>query len=165
MPNLSASVNASTNTLDITAASGYGFDFAGRLPSAPTNATGGISAELSGSYTGSTNDTYTYSVSGAGTVGQTAGLSLNVYNGNQQLLGSFNIGSGYTPGTALTAVNGVTVSVAAGDVSSTASFQVPVTANPDTGNVLTSLGLNTLFTGSTPAPSASIRRSRTIRPF
>jgi len=154
VPNLTASINPSTNALQIVAANGYTFDFAGRLPSAPTNVQGAIAANISGTYTGTTNDTYTYKVSGPGTVGQTAGLSLNVYDGNNNLLGSFNIGQGYAPGSALPAVNGVTASVGAGTLVGTESFQAPVTANPDTGNVLTALGLNTLFTGNNAATLA-----------
>jgi flagellar hook-associated protein FlgK len=148
---LSASVNASSDTLQITAANGYAFDFAGRLPSAPTNVQGNIAAQVSGSYTGGTNDTYTYSVSGPGTVGVTAGLSLNVKDGQGNLLGSFNIGQGYQAGSALPAVNGITVSVGAGTLTGSESFQLPVTANPDTGNLLSALGVNSVFTGSTAA--------------
>ncbi len=151
IPGLSASVNASTNTLQITAANGYALDFAGRIPSAPTNVQGAIAAQVSGQYAGSTNDTYTYKVSGPGTVGQTAGLSLNVYDGQNNLLGSFNIGQGYTAGSALPAVNGVTAGVGAGTLTGNESFQVPVTANPDTGHLLSALGVNSIFTGSTAA--------------
>jgi flagellar hook-associated protein 1 FlgK len=151
---LTASVT-SNGTLQITAANGYSFDFAGQLPSNPVNIQGNIAAQIGGSYTGSTNDTYTYRVSYSGsgsppyTVGVTPGLSLDVYDGNNNLLDSFNIGQGYRPGSTLPAVNGVTASIGAGALQGNESFQVPVTANPDTGNLLTALGVNTLFTGST----------------
>ena len=151
IPNLNATVNTSNNTLQITAANGYAFDFAGQIPSAPTNVQGNIAAQVGGSYSGTTNDTYTYNVSGPGTVGVTAGLSLNVYDGQNNLLGSFNIGQGYQAGSALSAVNGVTASIGAGTLTGSESFQVPVTANPDTGNLLSSLGVNSIFTGSTAA--------------
>ncbi|HKI33795.1 MAG TPA: flagellar hook-associated protein FlgK [Gemmataceae bacterium] len=154
VPNLTASVNPASNTLQVTAANGYAFDFAGQIPSAPTNVQGNpgnIAFQVSGSYTGTTNDTYTFKVSGSGTVGVTAGLTLQAFDGNNDLLGSFNIGQGYQAGTVLSAVNGVTASVGAGTLAGTESFQVPVTANPDTGNLLTGLGLNTLFTGSSAA--------------
>jgi flagellar hook-associated protein 1 FlgK len=148
---LSASVNTSNKTLQITATNGYAFDFAGRIPSAPTNVQGTISAQVSGSYTGGTNDTYKYAVSGPGVVGVTAGLSLNVYDGQNNLLGSLNIGQGYQVGSALPAVNGVTASIGAGTLTGNESFQLPVTANPDTGNLLSALGVNSVFTGSTAA--------------
>jgi flagellar hook-associated protein 1 FlgK len=148
VPNVTASVNPASNTLQVVANNGYAFDFAGRIPSNPTNVTGSISAQIGGSYTGTTNDTYTYKVSGPGTVGVTSGLTLNVYDGSNNLLGSFNIGAGYRAGTTLDAVNGVTASIGAGTLTGTESFQVPVTANPDTGNLLTALGVNTLFTGN-----------------
>ncbi len=155
---MTASINPSNNTLQIVAANGYAFDFAGRLPSAPIPGQGNIAASISGSYTGSTNDTYTYTVSGAGagggTVGVTPGLTLQVTDGNNNLLGSFNIGQGYSPGSALAAINGVTANIASGTVNNGDSFQVPVTANPDTGNLLTALGLNTLFTGNDAATLA-----------
>jgi flagellar hook-associated protein FlgK len=148
VPTLTTSVDRN-NTLHITAANGYAFDFAGRLPSSPTNVQGSINAQVSGSYTGTANDTYTYKVSGSGTVGVTPGLTLQVYNSANNLLGSFNIGQGYQPGTALSAVNGVTASVGAGTLTGSESFQAPVTANPDTANVLTALGINGVFTGDT----------------
>ena len=105
--------------------------------------------QVSGTYTGTTNDIYTYSVSGDGTVGVTPGLTLNVTNQSGQSVGSFNIGQGYSPGTALSAINGVTAQVAAGDVNAVDPCQVPVTANSDTAKILTALGVNTLFTGTT----------------
>jgi flagellar hook-associated protein FlgK len=152
---LSASVNPSTNTLQITAANGYAFDFAGRIPSAPTNVTNpnNVAIQVGGSYTGTTNGTLYYAVSGAGTVGVTPNLSLNVYADAQhtQQLGSFNIGQGYQAGSTLPAVNGITASIGAGTLTGTESFQVPVTANSDTGNLLSALGVNSVFTGSTAA--------------
>jgi flagellar hook-associated protein FlgK len=170
---LQASVTPN-NTLQITAANGYSFDFAGRLPSSPTSAVGvngpgQVSAQVSGSYTGTSNDTYHYTITGPNggtppyTVGTTAGLSLNVYDGSGTLLNTFNIGQGYTPGAALPAVNGVTASIGSGTVQGTESFQAPVTANPDTGNVLTALGVNTLFTGSS-ASTIGVRPDLLLHP-
>src|SRR5262249_50854454 len=103
--------------------------------------------QISGTYTGPTNDNYTFTVVGSGTVGVTPGLTLELRDKSNTLLGSFNIGQGYEAGSALPAINGVTASVGAGTLNAGDSFQTRVIANSDTGNLLTSLGLGTLFTG------------------
>ncbi len=147
-----AVVDPQTNTLRVLAEPGYAFDFAGRLPSAPdtTGFTGTARPQVSGPYTGSANDDYTFSVTGAGTVGVTPGLTLEVRNRAGTLLGQMNVGQGYEPGSSLTAVNGVSVSLAAGSVNAGDKFSTPVVAQPDTAGLLTGLGVNTLFSGTGP---------------
>ena len=76
-------------------------------------------------------------------------LNLEVRNGANQLLGSFNIGQGYEPGAGLPTVNGVAVTVPSGVVNPGDTYSVDVTGNPDRANILTALGLNTLFHGDT----------------
>ena len=149
IPNLQGVVNAQTNTLTILAKPGYAFDFAGRLSTQPdTSAISGTAApQISGNYTGTANDNYTFNVVGSGTVGVTPNLTLQVKNGSGSVIGSYNIGQGYSPGSPLPAVNGVVVSLGAGTVNNNDRFGVKVTAKPDTAGVLTSLGLNTLLTG------------------
>jgi len=148
--NVQGVVNSQTNTLSVVAAPGYAFDFAGQLPTAPQtmNVTGTSTPTISGVYTGSVNDTYTFQVAGTGTVGVTPNLALNVYDSSGTLLGSENIGQGYTAGTALGPINGVSVSMGAGTVNDGDSFGTQVVANADTAGILPALGLNTFFTGS-----------------
>ena len=149
LPNLTASVDPATNGLRIVADPGFAFDFAGRLPSAPENVavTGTSVPQLTGTYTGATNDTYTYTVVGTGTVGQTAGLTLEVRDAANTLLGSFNVGAGYEPGSALPAVNGVAAKLGAGTLNAGDTFETRVVADADTAELLPALGVNTFFVG------------------
>jgi flagellar hook-associated protein 1 FlgK len=153
VPNLQAVVDPQTKTLTLLAQPGYAFDFAGRLASAPqtTALTGTATAQVAGSYTGTANDVFTYTVVGSGTVGVTPGLSLEVRNSAGTLLNTLNIGQGYQPGSALPAVEGVTASLSAGTVNAGDNFSTTVVAQPDTAGILTALGLNTFFAGGSAA--------------
>ncbi len=158
VPHMQAVVDSSTNTLRVLAGPGYTFDFAGRLPTVPQTSTlsGTATATVGGTYNGTTNDRFTYTVVGSGTVGVTAGLQLQVHNSSGQLLGSYNIGQGYAPGDALATANGVTVKLATGTVNDGDTFATDVVATPDTAGILPALGLNSFFQGSD-AASVSVR--------
>jgi flagellar hook-associated protein 1 len=150
--NVTVTVNTTNNTLHFQAASGFAFDFAGRPPTTPTNSpsfVGTTTSTLSGAYTGAANDTYSFKVVGAGgTVGTTPGLTVQVLNGANNVVATLDVGSDYTPGTALAVGNGVSVAFSAGTFTA-GSFSYPVTSQPDTSGILTALGINTAFTGST----------------
>jgi flagellar hook-associated protein FlgK len=150
--NVQVTVNTTNNTLHFQAAAGYGFDFAGQPPTTPTlsaNYAGTTTATLSGAYTGAANDNYTFQVVGAGgTVGTTPGLRVQVLNGANNVVATLDVGSDYTPGSALTVANGVSVAFSAGTFTA-GSLSFPVTSQPDTSGLLTALGINTAFTGST----------------
>ncbi|HYV38343.1 MAG TPA: flagellar hook-associated protein FlgK, partial [Gemmataceae bacterium] len=92
VPNLQGLVDTQTQTLRITAKPGFSFDFAGQLPTVPDTATitGTSTAQLAGVYRGAGNDRYSFTVVGNGTVGVTAGLSLEVRDSAGSLLGAFN---------------------------------------------------------------------------
>jgi flagellar hook-associated protein 1 FlgK len=147
-----ATVDATDNTLQFQAQSGYAFDFAGRSPTTPTfsnNYAGTTTSTLTGAYTGLANDTYSFQVQGAGgTVGTTAGLAVQVLNSANQVVANLDVGSDYTPGTALIVANGLSVSFSAGTFTA-GSFSYPVISQPDTSGILTALGVNTAFTGNT----------------
>ena len=150
VPNLQAVVDPKSGTLHIMAAPGYAFDFTGNLSSAPDaqTMTGTATASIDGQYTGSADDTLTFAFSGPGTVGVTPNLTLQVTNSTGALLGSVNVGQGYAPGSDVAGPLGVNVKLSAGTVNAGDSFSVNVTANPDSANILTALGLNTFFVGS-----------------
>lgn len=156
VPNIQAVTDPKTGLLQILAKPGYTFDFAGRLPSSPNTSgyTGTATPQVGGQYTGTNNDTYTFQVVGSGTVGVTPNLQLAVKDSAGNSLATLNIGQGYTPGTPLTAANGITVQLASGTANNGDTFSTPVVAQPDTAGILTSLGLGTLFTGSTAADIA-----------
>lgn len=150
IPNIQAVTDPQTGTLQIMAKPGYAFDFAGRLPTSPNTSayTGTATPQVNGSYTGSTNDTYTFQVVGSGTVGVTPNLALQVKDAGGNPVATLNIGQGYSPGTPLNVANGVTVQLASGTANNGDSFSTPVVAQPDSAGILTSLGLGTFFTGS-----------------
>jgi flagellar hook-associated protein 1 FlgK len=156
VPNIQAVADPQSGTLQILAKPGYTFDFAGRLPSSPNTSgyTGTATPQVGGQYTGANNDTYTFKVVGSGTVGVTANLSLAVTNSAGNSIATVNVGQGYSPGTPLTVANGITVQLASGTVNNGDTFSTPVIAQPDSGGILTSLGLGTFFTGSTAADIA-----------
>ncbi|HZU38550.1 MAG TPA: flagellar basal body rod C-terminal domain-containing protein, partial [Gemmataceae bacterium] len=137
--------------LRILAQPGYTFDFTGGIPSIPDTSglTGTTVPQLGGSYTGTTNDNYTFSVSGAGTVGVTPNLTLQVKDQSGTVLASLNIGQGYSPGTTLQAANGITVSLSSGTVNAADTFSTPVVGQPDSAGILSALGLGSFFSGST----------------
>jgi flagellar hook-associated protein FlgK len=138
----------SDNRLQLQAQSGFAFDFAGRIPSDPTNVmmNGTTVPTISGNYTGSANGTYSVQVVGSGTVGVTANLRLEARDANNNLVASVNIGQGYVPGTPLSIGNGMTVRLGAGTTSS-GSFSIPVVAQADTSGVLAATGVGSLFQG------------------
>jgi flagellar hook-associated protein 1 len=150
VPNLQAVVDPQTGTLSIMAAAGYAFDFTGNLSSSPDaqTMTGTATATIDGQYTGSADDTLTYTFSGPGTIGVTPNLMLQVTNSAGAVIGTVNVGEGYAPGTDVAGPLGVNVNLSAGDVNAGDSFSVNVAANPDSANILTALGLNTFFVGS-----------------
>jgi flagellar hook-associated protein 1 FlgK len=152
IPNLNAVVNPQNGTLSIFAAPGYAFDFSGNVSTSPDSQsiTGTTVPTLSGNYTGTGNDTLTFTFSGAGTIGTTSNLVLNVTNSAGTQIASLNVGEGYTAGTNLN-VDGVNVQLSAGTVNAGDSFSENVTSNPDSSMLLPALGLNTFFVGSSDA--------------
>jgi flagellar hook-associated protein 1 FlgK len=159
IPNLQAVVDPQTGKLAILAASGYTFDFAGGLQTWPDTSgiTGTSTPRIEGRYTGQANDTYTFEVIGSGTVGVTPGLLLQVRDSAGSLLTELAIGEGYTPGEALTVVNGVELRLSAGDLNNGDTFTVDVVADADTAGLLPALGINSFFQGDGAADIA-VRR-------
>jgi flagellar hook-associated protein 1 FlgK len=156
VPHIQAVTNAQTGTLQILSATGYSFDFAGRPPTTLSAAgiTGTTRPTAGGSYTGTANGAYTFQVSGTGTVGVTPGLKLQVTDASGASVTSLDIGQGYSPGSALTVGNGVTIALASGAANAGDSFSLPTIAQPDAGGLLTALGLGSFFQGSTAADIA-----------
>ena len=153
VPNLQAYVNNQTGTMTITSTSGYTFDFTGGYQATPTTAyTGSTSTPtIGGNYTGTTNDNYTVTYTGDGTVGITPGLQAQVTNQKGDVIATVDIGQGYQAGQPILVANGVSFSLGAGDVTNGDSFSTPVIGQPDTAGLLNSLGLNSMFTGTTAA--------------
>ncbi len=142
-------------TLDLQAAPGYLFDFAGRLPTSPESvAMAGTSVpSVTGVFEGEANDQYFFQIVGSGTIGVTPGLTLEVRDQFSNLLATHNVGDGYTPGTELSATHGLRVALSAGTTNN-GTFSTRVIAQPDTVGILPALGLHSFFTGSDAASIA-----------
>jgi flagellar hook-associated protein 1 FlgK len=166
VPNLQAYVNSQTGTMSLFAAPGYKFDFAGGIDAAPvTSFAGGTtaSATTGGVVSGSSNDTYTFTFLSSGTVGVTPGLQAQITDQTGAVLGTVDVGQGYEAGQPANAVNGVTLTLGTGDVVAGDSLTTRAVGLPDSGGLLTALGLNTFFSGSD-ANSLAINSQLTANP-
>ena len=148
---LSASVSSSK--LIISADADYEFDFLPAVLPTPTAATltGASPPNVTGSgvYTGTQNDTFRFTVSGAGTVGNgTLQLEVRDNSGAGDLIATLSIGSGYAAGDRLDLGNGITISIGAGDFGAGDNFDIEAFAETDTTGVLAAAGINTFFSGS-----------------
>jgi len=148
--NVTASVNSS-NQLTISADTGYKFDFLPAVLPEPTatTLTGSPPAiTVSGIYTGTSNDTLTFTVSGDGSVGNDDSLQLTV-NSSAGTIATVNVGIGYAVGDKITIGNtGIKIALTMGTFNDTETFQVDVFGNTDTSGVLAAVGINTFFSGS-----------------
>lgn len=150
IPNLQAFVNSTEGTLSLIASPGYKFDFAGGVDTTPvTTFSAGttVTATTGGVPSSASNDTYKFTFLSSGTVGVTPGLQAQVTDQNGNVLGTVNVGEGYTAGQPTEATNGVTLTLSAGTVTSGDSLTTRSIGLPDTAGLLTSLGLNTFFSG------------------
>ncbi len=145
---LSASVASSK--LQISADANYTFDF---LPGVlPTPTASGLTGSppavsVSGIYTGTANDTFTFTVSGTGSVGNGT-LQLVVTGGSGGAVATLDVGSGYAAGDKLDVGNGFKIALGAGSLNDGETFEVDAYADTDTSGVLAAVGLNTFFFGN-----------------
>jgi len=154
-------LNATVSALrmSIWADAGYQFDFLPCVLPEPTwsNFTDPSPPDVSvsGIYTGTENQTFTFTVIGNGTVG-VDDLRLEVTNENDEVIANLNIGAGYAAGDKLDVGNGIKIALGVGDLSADDddSFEVAAFANSDTSGVLAAVGINTFFSGSSAANMA-----------
>lgn len=147
---LQAFVNSQDGTLSLMASPGFTFDFRGGIDSQPTTAfsPGTTSAAaLSGSFTEEANDNYTFTFLDSGTVGVTPGLRVQVTDQAGNTIATLDVGQGYEAGQPIAVANGVRLSLSSGDITSGDYFMARAIGSPDTANLLSSLGLNSFFTG------------------
>ncbi len=154
--NVTGSVDGN-GRLQFTAAAGFTFDFAGQVPTPPNavNMNGTSVPSVTGTYSGAANDAFSFQVVGSGTVGTTAPLSLEVRDAASNLVGTYNVGAGYQAGQPIAIKDGISVRLGAGTTNA-GTFNVPLTADADTANLLPAVGVNSLFTGSN-AGSIAVR--------
>jgi len=149
---LSASVVSSK--LRIQADTNYKFDFLPAVLPEPEsvdinfNGSSDPTVSVSGIYTGSSNDIFTFTVSGTGNVGVDA-LTLTVTDEALNTIDTINIGSGYAAGDKIDIGDtGIKISLSIGDLVDGDSFSIDVFADTDTSGVLAAVGINTFFSGS-----------------
>jgi len=146
-------VNASiaNSQLSIQAETGYKFDFLPAVLSSPTastlTGTTPPTVSVSGIYTGTENQTYTFTAVGTGSVGNGT-LQLEVRDDAGQLVDTVNVGSGYAAGDRIDIGNGIKIALSAGDLNDGDSFEVDAFGNTDTSGLLAAAGINTFFSGT-----------------
>jgi len=139
-----------SSKLHIQADANYKFDFLPAVLPEPTASTltgSPPSISVSGIYTGTTNDTFQFTVVGTGSVGNGT-LQLEVRNGAAELVSTLNVGAGYAAGDKLDIGNGIKISLSTGDLNASETFDVDAFADTDTSGVLAAVGINTFFSGS-----------------
>lgn len=148
--NLGATVSNNNQSISLYGTNGHKFDFAGRFPTPldSSGLTGSSLPSVSGDYTGADNDDFTFTFSGSGTVGVTEGLSVQVTDSDGGVVGNFNIGQGYEPGSDIEIGDGVKLSLNSGTIVDTENFTVPTVQSSDETGVLAAIGINSLFAGS-----------------
>jgi len=109
-----------------------------------------VEVRLHGSYTGTSNERFTFRANMDGDIGSTPGLLVDVLDANGTLVTSLDVGPGYLPGTDLVLPDGMAVSFSTGTLSATDgdSFTRHLLADSDSSNVLVALGINGLLTGT-----------------
>lgn len=150
LDHLQAVTNPRTGELSLVADAGYGFEFTGRPETRPdaSGLSGTASPWLDGIFTGDKNGNLQFVFLGDGEVGVTPGLEIQVQDASGNPLKTIDVGQGYSPGTSLDLSNGLALHLASGSAVAGESFSTRVVANADTAGVLTALGLNTLFVGT-----------------
>ena len=143
--NITASI--ADNKLQIGVATGYKFNFSYALDPNP-GTMGTSTASVSGVYSGQSNDTYTFTALGSGTIGTTSGLQVEVKNSGGTVVATLDVGSTYTAGNTLNVANGVSLSLSSGSITTGDTFSLNVINDSDTTNLLAALGINTFFSGS-----------------
>jgi flagellar hook-associated protein 1 FlgK len=137
--------------LHIQADTNYKFDFLPCVLSTPTNsdftgATSPPAVSVSGTYTGTINQTFTFTVSGTGSIGNGT-LGITVTDGDGETVTTLNVGSGYAAGDKLEIGNGIKIALSTGDIADGNTFQVDAYTDTDTSGVLAAAGINTFFSG------------------
>jgi len=152
VPHLQGFAHLSDGTLSISADPGYGVDFSAQPQTRldTTTWTGTSTTKLTGKYTGENNDEWTFKINGSGRVGIDSGLTVDVFNAAGERVKTLAIGAGYSPGSDLEIADGVKIQFAAGTVVAGEQGTAEMVQSPDTGGLLSGLGLNSLFTGSQP---------------
>lgn len=153
---ISAFLDPVTRTISLAGSGSQLIDFAGRPENNPnlSGVSGTFQPAFSGLWTGETNGQLDVTFSGPGDIGTTPGLTATVRDQTGNTVATLQVGEGYEAGTALPIIDGVSVSFSAGTVAAADTFSTLTTANADTTGILSALGINSLFSGSSPGDYA-----------
>jgi len=170
IPGLDQNTGVNTGRLQIIANSGYSFDFLGGTLSVPNTtipdplagAGAGLdqlppAIEISGSYTGAVDETYTCTVKTT-PPGQTYSIGtgtmeLEIQNAAGAVLKTVNIGEGYVAGTSFILDNGVKIrletnGISPGYLNDAEQFTIEALASSDASGFLATVGINSFFSGT-----------------
>jgi flagellar hook-associated protein FlgK len=155
--------------LHIQADTGYEFDFLPSVLPTPTNsdftgATSPPAISVSGIYTGTKNQTFTFTVSGADSVGN-GSLQITVTDGDGNTVTTLNVGSGYAADDRLDIGNGIKIALGTGDLANGNTFEVDAFADADTSGVLAAAGINAFFSGNNASNIAVCSDISAARPW
>jgi hypothetical protein len=108
-----------------------------------------VQVAVSGAYTGAGDKSFVLRPLSDGIIGQTAGLQVEVRLTDGTLVGTLDVGLGYTPGEPIAVADGVEVSFTTGQIaSSTGQFlRIDAIAESDQSGILAAAGVNALFAG------------------
>lgn len=153
---LEARVDDPPGQLSFRAEAGYKFDFLTTQPTLlDTNAiTGSVQPTAIGQFDGSENDEYAFEFESTGTIGVTPNLMLSVRDRNGALVGTFDVGQGYSPDSNLNLGQGIQLRLSAGDTVAGDQFTLSLIRQSDMTNILAATGTNTLFQGNNAATLA-----------
>jgi flagellar hook-associated protein FlgK len=143
---------------------GYKYDFIPGFLSAPTSSTftGGAGGELPptveviGNYSGNSDETYTFTVSGAAAGGEgigTGSTKLTVTDSGGGTVKVIDIGDGFVAGEVINIADGLKIKLNSnsgevGYVQNGQDFTVEAIADSDTSGILSATGINTFFSGT-----------------
>ncbi len=108
-----------------------------------------VKVAMTGQYTGSGNETWTFEPLGDGTIGTTPGLEVAVRDSSGSIIATLDVGDGYSPGNSIAVGDGISVSFTGGEVRGTSgdAFAANMIADSDTSDVLVAFGINSLLVG------------------
>ncbi|MBN1124160.1 MAG: flagellar hook-associated protein FlgK [Sedimentisphaerales bacterium] len=171
IPGLDLNTAVNSGRLQIVANPGYTFDFLPGALAEPSGYPGGPLAggpageappniTITGTYTGTANQTYTCTVNttppGATCAIGSDTMELTIVDGSGVTVARLNIGQGYTGGTGVDSIlafdNGLKISFSSngsspGYLNDGEQFEIQALANSDTSGFLSAVGINTFFSG------------------
>jgi len=109
-----------------------------------------VNVRISGSFTGTSNQSFVFRPNMDGVIGTTPGLAIDVFDERGSLVSSIPVGDTYVPGAEVELVEGLTARFDLGELSATHgdAFEMTALQDSDTSGVLVAFGVNALLGGS-----------------